>query len=56
MASVLGMTGIRHELVCSQHMGRIAQLVEHCRTNTEAMGSNPIEALKISFRLKFAIA
>ena len=32
----------------------IAQLVEHCRANVEAMGSNPIEALKIFFGLKFA--
>ena len=24
----------------------IAQLVEHCSTNAEAMGSNPVEALK----------
>ena len=24
----------------------IAQLVEHCRANAEAMGSNPVEALK----------
>ena len=34
----------------------IAQLVEHCSANTEAMGSNPVEALKILFGLKFAIA
>ena len=33
----------------------IAQLVEHCSANAEAMGSNPLEALKIFFRLKCAI-
>ena len=33
-----------------------AQLVEHCRANAEAVGSNPVEALKFCFRLKFAIA
>ena len=27
----------------------IAQLLEHCSTNAEAMGSNPIEAMKIFF-------
>ena len=27
----------------------IAQLVEHCSANAEAMGSNPVEALKIFF-------
>ena len=27
----------------------IAQLVEHCSTNAEAMGSNPVEALKFFF-------
>ena len=34
----------------------IAQFVEHCSTKTEVMGSNPVEALKIYFGLKFAIA
>ena len=34
----------------------IAQLAEHRSANAEAMGSNPIEALKVFFRLKFAIA
>ena len=34
----------------------IAQLVEHCSANAEAMGSNPVEALKFFFGLKFAIA
>ena len=34
----------------------IAQLVEHSSANSEAMGSNPVEALKIFFGLKFAIA
>ena len=34
----------------------IAQLVEHCSANAEAMGSNPVEALKIFLGLKFAIA
>ena len=29
----------------------IAQLVEHCSTNTEAMGSNPVEAPKTFFGL-----
>ena len=34
----------------------IAQLVEHCSANAEAMGSNPVEALKFFFfGLKFAI-
>ena len=27
----------------------IAQLVEHCSANAEAMGSNPVEALNFSF-------
>ena len=27
----------------------IAQLVEYCSANAEAMGSNPVEALKIFF-------
>ena len=30
----------------------IAQLVEHCNANAEAMGSNPVEALKNFFRAK----
>ena len=30
----------------------IAQLVEHCGANAEAMGSNPVEALKTFFRPK----
>ena len=34
----------------------IAQLVEHCSANTEAMGSNPVEVLKFFFGLKFAMA
>ena len=34
----------------------IAQLVEHCSANAEAMGSNPVEALKFFFGHKFAIA
>ena len=29
----------------------IAQLVEHCSANTEAMGSNPVEAPKTFFGL-----
>ena len=29
----------------------IAQLVEHCSTNPEAMGSNPVEAPKTFFGL-----
>ena len=33
----------------------IAQLVEHCRANTGAMGWNPVEALKVLFGLKIAI-
>ena len=32
--------------------GFIAQLVEHCITNAEAIGSNSVETLKISFRAK----
>ena len=32
----------------------IAQLVEHCSTNAEAMGLNPVQALKLFFGLKFA--
>ena len=31
------------------------QLVKHCSTNAEAMGSNLVEALKIFFGLKVAI-
>ena len=34
----------------------ISQLVEYCSANAEAMGSNPVEALKIFFGLKFAFA
>ena len=34
----------------------IAQLVEHCSANAEAMGSNPVEAQKLFSGLKFAIA
>ena len=34
----------------------IAQLVEHCSANTEAMGSNPIEVPTFFFSGKFAIA
>ena len=35
----------------------IAQLVEHCSANAEAMGSNSVKALKKqNFGLKFAIA
>ena len=30
----------------------IAQLVEHCSANAEAMGLNPVEALKTFFRAK----
>ena len=30
-----------------------AQLVEHCSANADAMGSSPVEALKIIFGLKF---
>ena len=33
-----------------------AQLVEHCSANADAIGSSPVEALKIIFRLKFAKA
>ena len=33
----------------------IAQLVEHCSVNAEAMGSNPAETQKIFFGLKFSI-
>ena len=33
----------------------IAQLVEHCSANAEAMGSNPVKAQKFVFGLKFAI-
>ena len=31
----------------------IAQLVEHCSANAEAMGSNPVEAPKTFFRLNY---
>ena len=34
----------------------IAQLVERCSANAEAMGSNPVEAPKFFFGLKYAIA
>ena len=34
----------------------IAQLVEHCSANAEAMSLKPVEALKYLFELKFAIA
>ena len=34
----------------------MAQLAEHCSANAEAMGTSPIEALKIFLGLKFAIA
>ena len=34
----------------------MGQLVEHCNANAEAMGSNPVEALKFFGGLKFAIA
>ena len=33
----------------------IAQLVEHCSANDDAIGSNPVEAPNIFFGLKFAI-
>ena len=33
----------------------IAQLVEHCSPNAEAVGSNPVEALKNFFRAKICI-
>ena len=33
----------------------IAQLVEHCSANAEAMGSNPVEALQLFFSAEFAI-
>ena len=33
----------------------MGQLVEHCNANAEAMGSNPVEDLKIFLGLKFAI-
>ena len=37
-------------LLCSQHMAVfIAQLVEHCSANAEAMSGNPVEALKTKF-------
>ena len=57
MASLLGMTGMRCELECSQHMGLHSSVGRVlCSANTEAMDSNPIEALKIFFRLTFAVA
>ena len=34
----------------------IAQLVEHCSTNAEGMGSNLVEALNSFIGLKFEIA
>ena len=34
----------------------IAQLVQHCSVNAEAMGSNPVEAPKNIFSGYFAIA
>ena len=34
----------------------IAQLVERCSADAESMGSNSVDALKILFGLKFAIA
>ena len=34
----------------------IAHLVDKCSANAEAMVSNPVEALKFIFRLKFAVA
>ena len=34
----------------------IAQLVEHCSADAEAMGSNPVEAPKTFFRAYYAIA
>ena len=33
----------------------IAQLVEHCSANAEAMGSNPVEALKFFSGLNFQL-
>ena len=33
----------------------IAQLVEYCSANTEAMGSNPVEALKFFFGLNLQL-
>ena len=47
------------KFVCSKHMGLVHssvssfkfQLVEHCSTDAEAMGSNPVEALNILFGL-----
>ena len=34
----------------------IAQLVEHCNANADAIGSNPVEAQEIFCQLKFEIA
>ena len=49
---------VSHELdklVWSQHMSlQLAQLVGKCNANAEAMGLNPVEALKLF--LKFVIA
>ena len=44
------------EFILTRDRVFIAQLVEHCSANAEAMGSNPVEALKFVFGLKFAIA
>ena len=40
------------KLVCPNIWVFIAQLLEHCSGNAEAMGSNPVEALKIFFKAK----
>ena len=40
-----------NKLTCSQRMGVIAQLVEHCSAIAKAMGSNPVEAPKTFSRL-----
>ena len=37
-------------------LGLPSSAVEHCSANTEAMGSNPVNVLKMFFGLKFAIA
>ena len=34
----------------------IAQLIEYCSVNADAIGSNSVEALKKIFGLKFAVA
>ena len=46
------------KLVCSHDniWVFIAQLIEHCSANAEAMGSNAVEALKSFLGLKFAVA